>query len=59
MRDNKFISDNDIKEVTTANIMRADYNSSQYYKDYEEVVRDYVDKYLARKRQAPPSQTNK
>ena len=59
--DNFMIQQNElIKKISDqANaISRADYNSSQYYKDYEEVVRDYIDKYLSKKRQAP-SQTNK
>ena len=59
--DNFMIQQNElIKKISDqANaISRADYNSSQYYKDYEEVVRDYVDKYLAKKRQPPP-QTSK
>jgi chromatin remodeling complex protein RSC6 len=59
--DNFMIQQNElIKRINdqATSIARADYNSSQYYKDYEEVVRDYVDRYLAKKRQAPP-QTNK
>jgi hypothetical protein len=54
--DNFMIQQNElIKRISdqSNSIARADYNSSQYYKDYEEVVRDYVDKYLAKKRQAP------
>ena len=44
-----------IKKINdqTTSIVRADYNSSQYYKDYEEVVRDNVEKYLNKKRQPP------
>ena len=60
--DNFMIQQNElIKKISeqAISISRADFNSSQYYKDYEEVVRDYVDKYLAKKRQAPPNQTNK
>ena len=59
--DNFMIQQNElIKRINdqATSIARADYNSSQYYKDYEEVVRDYVDRYLAKKRQAP-SQINK
>ena len=59
--DNFMIQQNElIKRINdqASSIAKADYNSSQYYKDYEEVVRDYVDKYLAKKRQ-PPSQINK
>ena len=54
--DNFMIQQNElIKRISdqTASIVRADYNSSQYYKDYEEVVRDNVEKYLNKKRQAP------
>lgn len=54
--DNFMIQQNElIKRISdqSNSIARADYNSSQYYKDYEEVIRDYVDKYLAKKRQAP------
>ena len=57
--DNFMIQQNElIKNISeqAISISRADYNSSQYYKDYEEVVRDYVDKYLAKKRQPPPNQ---
>ena len=60
--DNFMIQQNElIKKISeqAISISRADFNSSQYYKDYEEVVRDYVDKYLAKKRQAPPNQSNK
>jgi len=58
--DNFMIQQNElIKRISDQanSISRADYNSSQYYKDYEEVVRDYVDIYLAKKRQ-PPTQVN-
>ena len=41
----------------TTSIAKSDYNSSQYYKDYEEILREYVDKYLAKKRQ-PPQKIN-
>ena len=54
--DNFMIQQNElIKRISdqTTSIVRADYNSSQYYKDYEEVVRDNVEKYLNKKRQAP------
>ena len=54
--DNFMIQQNElIKKISdqTTSIVRADYNSSQYYKDYEEVVRDNVEKYLNKKRQAP------
>ena len=54
--DNFMIQQNElIKRISdqTANIMRADYNSSQYYKDYEDVVRDNVEKFLNKKRQPP------
>ena len=54
--DNFMIQQNElIKKISdqTTNIVRADYNSSQYYKDYEEVVRDHVEKYLNKKRQPP------
>ena len=37
----KLIEDN-------ANENRTDYTSSQYYKDYDEIVREYVEKYLER-----------
>ncbi len=59
--DNFMIQQNElIKKINeqAISISRADYNSSQYYKDYEEVVRDYVDKYLGKKRQMP-NQLNK
>ena len=59
--DNFMIQQNElIKKINEQvfSISRADYNSSQYYKDYEEVVRDYVDKFLGKKRQAP-NQSNK
>ena len=54
--DNFMIQQNElIKRISdqTTSIVRADYNSSQYYKDYEEVVRDNVEKYLNKKRQPP------
>ena len=54
--DNFMIQQNElIKRISdqTNSIVRADYNSSQYYKDYDEVVRDNVEKYLNKKRQAP------
>ena len=54
--DNFMIQQNElIKRISdqTTSIVRADYNSSQYYKDYEEVVRDHVEKYLNKKRQPP------
>ena len=54
--DNFMIQQNElIKKISdqTTSIVRADYNSSQYYKDYEEVVRDHVEKYLNKKRQPP------
>ena len=54
--DNFMIQQNElIKKINdqTTSIVRADYNSSQYYKDYEEVVRDNVEKYLNKKRQPP------
>jgi len=54
--DNFMIQQNElIKRISdqTSNIMRADYNSSQYYKDYEDVVRDNVEKFLNKKRQPP------
>ena len=58
--DNFMIQQNElIKRISDQanSISRGDYNSSQYYKDYEEIVRDYVDKYLEKKRQ-PPTQVN-
>ena len=60
--DNFMIQQNElIKRISdqATSIVRADYNSSQYYKDYEEVVRDNVEKYLNKKRQAPNSINNK
>ena len=54
--DNFMIQQNElIKKISdqTTSIVRADYSSSQYYKDYEEVVRDNVEKYLNKKRQPP------
>ena len=54
--DNFMIQQNElIKKINdqTTSIVRADYNSSQYYKDYEEVLRDNVEKYLNKKRQPP------
>ena len=54
--DNFMIQQNElIKRISdqSNSIARADYNSSQYYKDYEEVVRDNVEKYLNKKRQPP------
>ena len=59
--DNFMIQQNELmKRISdqATNIVRADYNSSQYYKDYEEVVRDNVEKYLNKKRQAPNSINN-
>jgi chromatin remodeling complex protein RSC6 len=54
--DNFMIQQNElIKKINdqATSIVRADYNSSQYYKDYEEVLRDNVEKYLNKKRQPP------
>lgn len=38
-----------LADESLINDTRLDYTSSQYYKDYEEVIREYVDKYLNKK----------